>query len=133
MIVTAQTSSLTPTSPTGQRRRRYRPPPAAADRGRCTCERTPMLPDQDASRRQRSSAHFVVATPSRDRRLDHSGRYPRATAEVPAVPGSICGGLDWNRAFVLGRDTLTHGTCDSMRRIHFISGGKKHAPPRSQI
>jgi hypothetical protein len=92
-----------------------------------------MLRDKDASRRQRSSVRAAVAPWWRDRRLDYSKRNPRATAEVPAVPGGIRGGLDRNRAFVLGCDTLASGTCDSMRRIDFIPGGKKHAPPRSQI
>jgi hypothetical protein len=41
--------------------------------------------------------------------------------------------LDWNRAFVLSRDTFKRGACDSVRRIDFIPGGEKRAPPRSQI
>jgi glyoxalase/bleomycin resistance protein/dioxygenase superfamily protein len=49
------------------------------------------------------------------------------------MPGSIRGSLDWNRAFILGCDTLTSGTSDSVRRIDLIPGGEKRAPPRSQI
>jgi len=65
--------------------------------------------------------------------LDCSERNPGATAEVSDVPGSIRGGLEWNRAFVLSRDTVASVAFDSECRINFISGGEKHSSPDSQI
>ena len=94
MIVTALTSSPTRTSLIGRRPRRDRPRPAAVDRRRRTCERAPLLPGQDASRRQGSSARVAMAPGRRDCQLDCSRRNPRAAPQMPAVPGGIRGGLD---------------------------------------
>jgi hypothetical protein len=65
--------------------------------------------------------------------LDCSERNPGATAEVSDVCGSIRSGLEWNRAFVLSRDTFAIVAFDSECRIDFISGGEKHSSPDSQI
>jgi hypothetical protein len=65
--------------------------------------------------------------------LDCSERNPGATAEVSDVSGSIRGGLEWNRAFVLSRDTVASVAFDSVCRINSISGGEKHSSPDSQI
>jgi hypothetical protein len=69
----------------------------------------------------------------RDSRLDYSRRNPGAAAKVSNMFGGIRGDLDWNRAFVLSRDTFTRGTRDSVRRIDFACGGEKRASPDSQI
>jgi catechol 2,3-dioxygenase-like lactoylglutathione lyase family enzyme len=65
--------------------------------------------------------------------LDCSERNPGATAEVSDVSGSIRSGLEWNRSFVLSRDTLAIVAFDSECRIDFVSGGEKHSSPDSQI
>jgi len=49
------------------------------------------------------------------------------------MPGSIRRGLDWNRAFALGRSPLAGRIADSKCRIDFVSGGEEHAPFHSQI
>jgi predicted enzyme related to lactoylglutathione lyase len=65
--------------------------------------------------------------------LDCSRRNPGAAAEVSNVSGGIRGGLDWNRALVLSRDTFAIVAFDSECGIDFISSGQKHSSPDSQI
>jgi len=69
----------------------------------------------------------------RNRRLDCPWRGVGTTAQVPNVFGGIRGGLDWNRTFVLSRDTFTIVAFDSECRLDLISGGEKHPSPDSQI
>jgi len=52
---------------------------------------------------------------------------------VSGLPGSIRGGLDWNRAFVLSGDKPSRVAYGSVRWIAFIFGDEKRASPDSQI
>jgi len=52
---------------------------------------------------------------------------------MSGLSGGIRGGLDWNRAFVLSRDTFAGVVADSVCRIDFIFGDEKRASPDSQI
>jgi len=52
---------------------------------------------------------------------------------MSGLPRGIRGGLDWNRAFVLSRDTFAGVVADSVCRIDFTSGNEKRASPASQI
>ena len=49
------------------------------------------------------------------------------------VSGCVRGGLDGNRAFVLGRNTSASFASDSMRWIDFVPSRKNHASAGSQI
>src|SRR5262245_50839807 len=76
--------------------------PVAKQRRR-TRENSRLLPEQGASRRQRSSARIALAAWGRNHQLDRSGCDAGVAAKVPRLRGGLCGDRNRARYLILNR------------------------------
>ena len=77
----------------------------------------PLLPDQDASRRQRSSACVAVAPWRGDRWLDRSDRYAGTASQVSRMCGGVCGPRDRHRDLSADRHVPAGDACGIVRGV----------------
>ena len=92
-------------------------PIRVATRGSFRRERPPLLPNQDAGRRQRVSARVAVTPWRGDRRLDRSERYSRTASQVSRMCGGVCGPRDRHRDLYANRHVLAGNACGIVRCV----------------